>query len=90
MISQYNLSEGEKVGGLLQIVAKSLRVQGFIVTDFPEMEPKFLKDVTEMILSKKIQYQESHAEGIEKTPEALLDVLKGKNFGKQVVDVAKP
>jgi NADPH-dependent curcumin reductase CurA len=90
MISQYNLSEGEKVGGLMQIVAKSIKFQGFIVSDFPEVEPKFLKDVTEMILNKKIHYQESHAEGIEKTPEALLDVLKGKNFGKQVVDVAKP
>ncbi|KAI8332630.1 hypothetical protein BC941DRAFT_436101 [Chlamydoabsidia padenii] len=90
MISQYNLAEAEKTGGLITIIGKSIKFQGFIVSDHPELEAPFLKDVTQMILDKKIQYQETHAEGIEKTPEALLDVLKGKNFGKQVVDVAKP
>ncbi|KAI8333476.1 hypothetical protein BC941DRAFT_434819 [Chlamydoabsidia padenii] len=85
MISQYNLAESEKVGNLMTIVAKSIKFQGYIVFNSPEMEPQFLKDVTQMILDKKIKYQESHAHGIEKTPEALLDVLNGKNFGKQVV-----
>ncbi|SAM03372.1 hypothetical protein [Absidia glauca] len=85
MISQYNLAESEKVGGLMTIVARSIRFQGYIVSNSPEMEPQFLKDVTQMILDKKIKYQETHTHGIENTPEALLDVLNGKNFGKQVV-----
>jgi NADPH-dependent curcumin reductase CurA len=85
MISQYNLAASEKVGGLMTIVARSIRFQGYIVSNSPEMEPQFLKDVTQMILDKKIKYQETHTHGIENTPEALLDVLNGKNFGKQVV-----
>ncbi|CAO3595375.1 unnamed protein product [Absidia cylindrospora] len=90
MISQYNLTKAEKVGNLMSIVAKRIKFQGFIVSDYADLEPQFLADVTQMILDKKIKYQESHAEGIEKTPEAFLDVLHGRNFGKQVVDVASP
>ncbi|CAO3601432.1 unnamed protein product [Absidia cylindrospora] len=88
MISQYNLTTPEKVGNLMNIVTKRIKFQGFIVHDFADLEPQFLADVTQMIMDKKIKYQETHAQGIEKTPEALLDVLYGRNFGKQVVDVA--
>ncbi|ORZ06440.1 hypothetical protein BCR42DRAFT_496300 [Absidia repens] len=88
MVSQYNLTKPEKVGNLLNIVSKRIKFQGFIVYDYADLEPQFLADVTQMILDKKIKYRETHAEGIEKTPEALLDVLHGRNFGKQVVDVA--
>ncbi|ORZ24586.1 hypothetical protein BCR42DRAFT_403224 [Absidia repens] len=88
MISQYNLAKPEKVGNLMNIVSKRLKFEGFIIFDHPEAESQFLKDVTQMILDKKIRYQETHTKGIENTPEALLDVLTGKNFGKQVVDVA--
>ncbi|KAI8098466.1 uncharacterized protein BX664DRAFT_318774 [Halteromyces radiatus] len=88
MISQYNLEKPEPVHNLVNIVAKRIKFQGFIVSDYPEVEPEFFKTVTQLILDNKIRYQESFAEGIEKTPEALLDVLKGNNFGKQVVNVA--
>ncbi|ORZ05846.1 hypothetical protein BCR42DRAFT_484958 [Absidia repens] len=82
MISQYNLTKAEKVGNLMNIVAKRIKFQGFIVSDYADLEPQFLADVTQMILDKKIKYR--------KDPEAFLDVLHGRNFGKQVVDVATP
>ncbi|ORZ04493.1 hypothetical protein BCR42DRAFT_475301 [Absidia repens] len=88
MVSQYNLTTPEKVGNLMNIVTKRIKFQGFVVFDHTDLEPQFLADVTQMILDKKIKYQETHANGIEKTPQALLDILHGRNFGKQVVDVA--
>ncbi|CAO3601433.1 unnamed protein product [Absidia cylindrospora] len=88
MISQYNLTAPEKVGNLMNIITKRIKFQGFIVNDFADLEPQFMADVTQMILDKKVKCQETHAKGIEKTPEALLDVLHGRHFGKQVVDVS--
>ncbi|KAG1057233.1 hypothetical protein G6F43_000928 [Rhizopus delemar] len=89
MISQYNREKPEPVHNLIQIVAKSLELRGFIVSNSPEMEEPFRKEMTEWLQSGQIKYRETIAEGIESTPEALIDVLKGKNFGKQVVKVAE-
>ncbi|KAI8077366.1 uncharacterized protein B0P05DRAFT_597328 [Gilbertella persicaria] len=88
MISQYNTQDPYGVKNLIQIVAKSLEIRGFIVTDSPEMQEPFRKEVTQWLQEGKIKYRETVAEGIEKTPEALIDVLRGNNFGKQVVKVA--
>jgi len=35
----------------------------------------------------KIKYRESVTEGIENAPRAFIGLLKGENFGKQVVKV---
>jgi len=37
----------------------------------------------------KIKYREDVVEGLEKAPEALIGMLKGKNFGKLLVRVAQ-
>ncbi|KAI8376289.1 uncharacterized protein BYT42DRAFT_498160 [Radiomyces spectabilis] len=88
MISQYNREHPEPIHNLMQVVAKRLRIEGFIVGDHLDMEQEFREKVTKMLLNKEIQYKESVAHGIENTPKALIDVLRGKNFGKQVVKIA--
>ncbi|KAG0164796.1 hypothetical protein DFQ28_009639 [Apophysomyces sp. BC1034] len=88
MISQYNREKPEGVYNLMNIVTKRLKIQGFVVLDYPEMKEDFTKQVTEWLQQGKVKYRETVAEGIEQTPQALIDVLKGKNFGKQVVKVA--
>lgn len=90
MISQYNREQPEPIHNLMHVVAKRLTIQGFIIMDHPEIESEFMKEVTKMLLDGKIKYRETVAQGIDKTPEALIDVLQGKNFGKQVVKVADP
>ena len=37
----------------------------------------------------KIKYREDIAEGLENAPAAFMGMLKGKNFGKQLVRVAE-
>ncbi|KAI8983930.1 hypothetical protein BDF20DRAFT_355070 [Mycotypha africana] len=89
MISQYNTTEPYGIRNLMQVIAKSLEIRGFIVSDSLEMQESFRKEVTEWIKNGKISYRESVAEGIESVPQALVDVLHGKNFGKQVVKIAE-
>ncbi|KAI8978618.1 hypothetical protein BDB01DRAFT_844091 [Pilobolus umbonatus] len=88
MISQYNRPDGEPIHNLAEVVSKSLILHGFIVFNSPEMSEPFRRDVTQWLKNGEIQYKETIAEGFEKTGDALIDVLRGNNFGKQVVKVA--
>lgn len=88
MISQYNTKNPTPIHNIIQVVAKSLEMRGFIVSDSPELLEPFRKEMTQYIKEGKIQYKETVAEGVDSIPEAFLDVLKGKNFGKQVVKIA--
>jgi len=48
----------------------------------------YLTMALEEIAEGKIKYREDVAEGLDQAPQALIGVLKGKNFGKQLVRVA--
>ena len=67
------------------ILMSRLTIQGFIVSEHPEIWPEALKELGTLVGSGKLKPRESVAQGIEAAPEAFLGLLKGKNFGKQVV-----
>ncbi|MGB9365452.1 MAG: NADP-dependent oxidoreductase [Xanthobacteraceae bacterium] len=71
------------------ILTKRLTIRGFIVTDFAAKHGDFLRDVAQWIKEGKIKYREDIAEGLENAPAAFMGMLKGKNFGKQLVRVAE-
>ncbi|KAK1413607.1 hypothetical protein QVD17_35383 [Tagetes erecta] len=89
MISQYNIEQGEGVRNLSHIITKSVRMQGFIVTHYYHMYPKYLEMIIPLIKQGKIIYIEDIAEGLESAPMALVGLFSGKNVGKQVVVVAR-
>ncbi|CAI8608308.1 unnamed protein product [Vicia faba] len=89
MISQYNLTEHEGVTNLAHIIYKRILLKGFIVVDFYHLYPKFLEFVLPHIREGKVVYVEDIAEGLEKGPEALVGIFKGRNVGKQVLVVAR-
>jgi NADPH-dependent curcumin reductase CurA len=50
--------------------------------------PEAGKELGMMVATGKLKYRETIAQGIEAAPEAFLGLLKGKNFGKQLVKFA--
>ncbi|XP_071689550.1 2-alkenal reductase (NADP(+)-dependent)-like [Rutidosis leptorrhynchoides] len=88
MISQYN-EQGEGVRNLFHIIAKRLRIQGFIVSDYYHLYPKYMEMIIPLIKQGTISYIEDVAEGLESAPAALVGLFSGKNVGKQVVVVAR-
>ena len=70
------------------ILTSRLRIEGFIVSEHMEAWPEALAELGAMVATGKLKYRESIAEGIESAPEAFLGLLKGKNFGKQLVKLA--
>ncbi len=70
-----------------QVLTKRLNIRGFIVWDFRAMHGDFLRDMGEWVRSGKVKYKEFVTEGLDSAPEAFMGLLKGKNFGKQLVRV---
>jgi len=84
MISGYN---GEPIP-LQQpqlLLQSRLRIEGFIVSEHMEVWPEALKELGTMVATGKLKYRETIAEGIDAAPEAFIGLLRGRNFGKQLV-----
>jgi NADPH-dependent curcumin reductase CurA len=71
------------------ILTKRLTIRGFIVTDFAAKHADFQRDVSQWVKEGRIKYREDIAEGLENAPQAFMGMLKGKNFGKQLVRIAE-
>ena len=67
------------------ILTNRVKVQGFIVSEHMEIWPEALKELGGLVGSGKLRPRESIAQGLDSAPEAFLGLLKGKNFGKQLV-----
>ena len=67
------------------ILVNRLKVQGFIVSEHMEVWPQALQELGTLVAQGKLKPRESIAQGIASAPEAFLGLLKGKNFGKQLV-----
>jgi len=50
--------------------------------------PQALSELVDLAASGKLKWRESIAEGLENAPSAFLGMLKGRNFGKQLVKLA--
>ena len=67
------------------LLQSRLTIEGFIVSEHMEVWPEALKELGGLVATGKLKYRESIAVGIEAAPEAFLGLLKGRNFGKQLV-----
>jgi NADPH-dependent curcumin reductase CurA len=93
LIANYNMTglpDGPDQLPLLlrQILTKRLHLQGFIVYDFAEQTPDFLRDVGGWLKEGRIRHREDIVEGLENAPDAFIGLLQGKNFGKLLIKVS--
>jgi NADPH-dependent curcumin reductase CurA len=94
LIAQYSATESPdmkyKTSQIFRaVLTKRLTIRGFIVTDFWGRFDEFIRDVPQWIREGKVKYREDVAEGLENAPAAFMGMLKGKNFGKQLVKIAE-
>ena len=87
MISQYNETEPYGVRRMGNIVGKRAKMQGFIVSDHFARMGEFQAEMGGWIKAGKVKYREDIAQGIENAPKAMIGMLKGENFGKQVIQI---
>jgi len=69
------------------VLTKRLTIRGFIVSDFAARREDFLRDMSQWVREGRVKYREFVTAGLERAPAALIGLLKGANFGKQLVRV---
>ena len=84
MISRYD-GQSAPMANPMSILTSRLTIEGFIVSEHMEHWPEALTELGTLVATGKMKYRESVAQGLESAPEALLGLLKGRNFGKQLV-----
>ena len=89
MISQYNeTGKPEGPSNIIQAVGKSLRLEGFIVSNHFDMMPAFVKDMSGWIAEGKVKWRETVDVGVENAPAAFIKLFNGENLGKMLVKLA--
>src|SRR5690606_16363206 len=88
MIEQYNdTTPRPGPSNIIQVVGKSLRIQGFIVSNYFQHIGEFFAEMGPLIQGGKMHWEETVEEGIENAPKAFLNLFKGANFGKMLVKI---
>ena len=87
LIAGYN-GEDIGLGRVRSILVNRLKVQGFIVSDHPDVWPTALKELGERVVGRTLKYRETIAEGLDSAPQAFIGLLAGGNVGKQLVKLA--
>lgn len=87
LIAGYN-GEDIGLGRVRSILVNRLKVQGFIVSDHPDVWPTALKELGERVVGGTLKYRETIAEGLDSAPQAFIGLLAGGNVGKQLVKLA--
>ncbi len=89
VLSQYN-NDGEPYGitNARLIFDKSLRLEGFVLSAHRDKLPAARAELEELVVSGRLRYRETVAEGIANAPAAFIGMLQGENVGKQLVRLA--
>ena len=70
------------------ILTKSIRMQGFIVSNYFNRVPDMVNEIGGLLATGKMKYKEDVVEGLDNAPEAFMGLFHGANFGKLVVKVS--
>ena len=91
LIAHYNDTEAKPpkwaASMMRAVLTKRLTIRGFIVSDFAARHADFLRDMSGWVREGKVKYKEFVTEGLDSAPDAFMGLLKGANFGKQLVRV---
>jgi NADPH-dependent curcumin reductase len=89
LVSDYNNEAGVVPRSAIRnpavfLVAR-IKMQGFIVSDHLELWPQGLAELGALLVAGKLRYRETIVENLARAPEAFIGLLRGENFGKQIV-----
>lgn len=87
LIAGYN-DEPIPVNHFFQVLVSRLKIQGFIVSEFPDAWPPALEELARGVAEGRLKYHETIAKGLDGAPEAFIGLLRGQNFGKQLVELS--
>ena len=87
-VAEYNATEPYGYKRLRSILVNRIRMQGMLVFDWEERYGEAIEALAKHLAAGKLKYRESIVEGLDNAPKGLIGLLKGENFGKQLVRLA--
>jgi NADPH-dependent curcumin reductase CurA len=88
LIAEYSATEPYGYKMLRSVLVNRIKMQGMIVFDWKERYGEALRGLSGYLSEGKLKYRESVVDGIDNAPKGLIALLKGDNFGKQLVKLA--
>ena len=87
MISSYNDAPAG-VRNLSSIIYNRINIRGFVSSDFDDLHPEFVREMTGWLQSGAIKYNETVFHGMENAARAFIGLLNGENTGKMLVKLS--
>ena len=87
LIAEYGLQEPYSHTGLRSVLVNRIRMQGMIIFDWKDRFGEALPTLASYVADGKLKYRESIVDGLDNAPRALIALLGGENFGKQLVRI---
>jgi NADPH-dependent curcumin reductase len=88
LIAEYDAGEPYGYKRMRSVLVNRIRMQGMIVFDWKDRYGEALAGLSAFLAEGKLKYRESIVEGLDNAPRALIGLLRGENFGKQLVRIA--
>ncbi len=93
LVAQYNATEPpagpDRVPELMRAaLSRRLTIRGFLWFDFAHLQDEFRREVGAWVRDGRMNFIEHRVEGLDQAPQALVDMLAGRNTGKTLVKVA--
>jgi NADPH-dependent curcumin reductase CurA len=70
---------------LALVIGNRLVIKGFIVSDWLAQMPAFVAEVGPYVRDGRVRVKETIVEGLERAPQAFIDLMRGANVGKMIV-----
>ncbi len=86
MIGQYNSTvQNIAPSNLIQIVGKSLKIQGFIVYNYQQFMPDYRAKLAPLLATGQIEANITYADGLDQAVPAFLRLFSGEKTGKMII-----
>lgn len=90
-ISQYNTDKPEGPSNIAQVISMRIKMQGFIVFDHTKDFPNARKELSSWLAQGKLKKSEHILRGgLDVAEQGLVDLYKGVNTGKLLVEIKSP
>ncbi|MHA7835419.1 MAG: NADP-dependent oxidoreductase, partial [Algiphilus sp.] len=89
LVSTYQDGAPQAYDNLMQIVYKTARMQGFLVSDYFHRIPEMVPELERMVLHDQLTYRLDYWQGLESAVDAMNALATGKNSGMGLVQISE-
>jgi len=88
LVAEYNATQPYGYTRLRSVLVNRIKMQGMIVFDWQDRYAEAREALVHYVVAGQLKYRESVIVGLDNAPRGLIGLLKGENFGKQLVKLS--